>query len=131
MSIVYLGLGSNVGNREENILAAVKGLEAGGIKVIKLSSIIETDPVGGPVQGLFLNAVLKAETSLPPLELLKTCQGIENALGRVRVVNNGPRTIDIDILLYDDLKLNVPGLVIPHPRMYEREFVTRPLQEVI
>ena len=130
MSIVYLGLGSNLGDRAKNIHEAVRLLHEAGVRTMTLSSIIETDPVGGPPQGLFLNAALKAETNLSPLELLKAAQGVEAALGRVRTVRNGPRTIDVDILRYDDLVWNSPELVIPHPRMREREFVMRPLREI-
>ena len=131
MPIVYLGLGSNLGDRARNIHEAVRLLNEAGIMAIKLSSIIETDPVGGPPQGLFLNAVLKARTDLSPEALLKAAHAVEAALGRVRTVKDGPRTIDIDILLYDDLTLNTPELVIPHPRMKERAFVMRPLNEVL
>jgi 2-amino-4-hydroxy-6-hydroxymethyldihydropteridine diphosphokinase len=130
LSIVYLGLGSNLGDREKNIHDAVDQLNASGVKVQKLSTIIETDPVGGPPQGFFLNAVAKAEADLAPTDLLKTCQVIESRLGRVRTDRNGPRTIDIDILLYDDLSINTPELMIPHPRMRERHFVMWPLREI-
>jgi len=130
MPIVYLGLGSNLGDRARNIHEAVRLLGEAGVMPVVLSSIIETDPVGGPPQGLFLNAVLKAETSLPPLGLLKAVHAVELVLGRVRTVINGARTIDVDILLYDQVMLNTPELVIPHPRMREREFVMRPLREI-
>jgi 2-amino-4-hydroxy-6-hydroxymethyldihydropteridine diphosphokinase len=130
MPIVYLGLGSNLGDRSKNIHEALRSLNEAGVMTIRISSIIETDPVGGPPQGLFLNAVLKAGTKLAPLELLKTIHTIEARLGRVRMVKDGPRTIDIDILRYDDLKLDTPELVIPHPRMQEREFVMGPLGEI-
>ncbi len=131
MPIVHLGLGSNLGDRAKNIHEAVSLLNAVGVITVQLSSIIETDPVGGPPQGLFLNAVLKARTELVPLELLRVVNAVESRLGRVRTVKNGPRTMDIDILLYDELTLNTPELVIPHPRMREREFVMRPLNEVL
>jgi 2-amino-4-hydroxy-6-hydroxymethyldihydropteridine diphosphokinase len=131
MPIVHLGLGSNLGDRAKNIHEAVSLLNKAGVMTVQLSSIIETDPVGGPPQGLFLNAVLKARTELAPLELLNAVNAVESRLGRVRTVKNGPRTMDIDILLYDDLTLNTPELVIPHPRMREREFVMRPLNEVL
>jgi 2-amino-4-hydroxy-6-hydroxymethyldihydropteridine diphosphokinase len=130
MSIVYLGLGSNLGDRVKNIHEAVRLLNETGVRPIKLSSIIETDPVGGPPQGLFLNAALKAETGLSPSALLKAVHAVELLLGRVRTVKDGPRTIDVDILIYDDLTLDTPELVIPHPRMREREFVMRPLREI-
>ncbi len=127
MPTVFLSLGSNLGDREVNIRRAVECLVRDGMRIIEVSPIIETDPVGGPPQGLFLNAALKAETSLAPLDLLHCIHRIEEELGRVRTVRNGPRTIDIDILLYDDLKLASPALTIPHPRMVERDFVMRPL----
>ena len=130
MPIVYLGLGSNLGDRAKNIDAALRLLNDAGIRTVKMSSIIETDPVGGPPQGLFFNAVLKAETDLGPFELLRAIHAIEAGLGRVRTVKDGPRTIDVDILMYDELVLNAPELVIPHPRMRERAFVMEPLREV-
>lgn len=91
---------------------------------------METDPVGGPPQPKFLNAVAKIETRLSPVELLNQCHGIEKELGRVRDVPNGPRPIDLDILLYDRLVLDTPRLTIPHPRMFERAFVLEPLKEI-
>ncbi len=130
MPVVYLGLGSNLGDRAKNIDEAVYLLNQSGVVITRLSSIIETDPVGGPPQGLFLNAALKAQTKLAPLDLLRVINAIEARLGRVRAISNGPRTIDIDILRYDDLVLNTPELVIPHPRMQDREFVMRPLREI-
>ncbi len=130
MPVIYLGLGSNLGDREQNIHDAVRFLSGYGISELKLSTIIETAPVGGPPQGLFLNAVLRAETLLGPQELLKVIQQVESDLGRVRAVKDGPRTIDIDILLYEGVSLEIPELCIPHPRMKEREFVMAPLREV-
>lgn len=130
MATVYLGLGSNVGDRARYIHDAVKLLDAAGIKAVELSTVIETIPVGGPPQGLFFNAVLRAETTLLPLDVLMAGQGVEAALGRVRLIKNGPRTIDIDILLYDNIEMNTPALIIPHPRMHARDFVMRPLNEV-
>jgi 2-amino-4-hydroxy-6-hydroxymethyldihydropteridine diphosphokinase len=131
LAIAYLGLGSNVGDREKNIRDAVARLARGRVKRLKLSRIIETSPVGGPPQGLFLNAVLKVETDETPADLLKACQAVESSMGRVRKEKNGPRTIDIDVLLFDDLKVNTPDLVIPHPRMKDRDFVMKPLNEVM
>jgi 2-amino-4-hydroxy-6-hydroxymethyldihydropteridine diphosphokinase len=130
MPIVYLGLGSNLGDRAKNIHDAVSLLGEVGVMPIKLSSIIETDPVGGPPQGLFLNAALKAATELSPVKLLNGIHAVELLLGRIRTVKDGPRTIDIDILLYDNLMLDTIELVIPHPRMREREFVMGPLREI-
>ncbi len=130
MSLAYIGIGSNLGNRKENIGKALSLMQECGIKILKRSSVIETDPVGGPPQGKFFNAVIKIETELEPIELLKVLQNIEKKLGRIRTVINGPRTIDLDILLYDNLALKTPELTIPHPRMFEREFVLVPLKEI-
>ncbi len=130
MPVIYLGLGSNLGDRERNIHDAVRLLAGYGVSEFKLSTIIETAPVGGPPQGFFLNAVLKAKTSLAPENLLKVIQQVEAELGRVRTVKDGPRTIDIDILLYEGVVLDTPELHIPHPRMKERQFVMVPLREV-
>jgi len=130
MSIVYLALGSNLGDRLQYIHKAIACLKDCGLKVLKLSTIIETDPVGGPAQDKYLNAVLKASTSLSPEELHVVTQDIEYRLGRVKTVINGPRVVDIDILLYDDIKLVTLKLLIPHPRMLERFFVMRPLEEI-
>ncbi len=128
---VYLGIGSNLGNRNKNIKTAVKklgGIE--GIEVTRVSSLIETEPEGGPRQNRFLNGAIEIKTKLPPHELLKHLKRIEKELGRVATVKNGPRPIDLDILLYGDEKINSPGLKIPHPRMHKREFVMRPLKEL-
>ena len=130
MAIVYLALGSNVGDRHSNIQQAIEGLNAAGILVECVSTVIETEPVGGPPQDKFLNAVLKGQTELSPDELLRTTQLIEKKLRRVKTVADGPRTIDIDILLYDSLRLETPTLTIPHPRMFHRDFVMRPLKEI-
>jgi 2-amino-4-hydroxy-6-hydroxymethyldihydropteridine diphosphokinase len=130
MSIVYLALGSNLGDRLEYIHKAISDLKSCGLKVLKLSTVIETDPVGGVPQGKFLNAVLKASTAHSPEELHLVIQGIERKLGRIKKTINGPRVIDIDILLYDDIKLITSQLLIPHPRMLERDFVMRPLKEI-
>ena len=130
MAICYLGLGSNLGNREEYIKNAVAEFKNAGVITHKISSIIETQPEGGPQQGDYLNAVAKVETSLTPQELLQLSQTIEKKLGRKRTVLNGPRTIDIDLLLYDPLTVNSPELTIPHPRMFTRRFVMIPLMEI-
>lgn len=101
-----------------------------GISLLKMSTIIETDPVGTVPQGKFLNAAIKVRTQLSPEMLLSLCQSIERQLGRVRGAVNGPRTIDLDILLYDRLTVDTPQLKIPHPRMFERDFVMNPLKEI-
>ncbi|HBR15455.1 MAG TPA: 2-amino-4-hydroxy-6-hydroxymethyldihydropteridine diphosphokinase [Candidatus Omnitrophica bacterium] len=130
MAIVYIGIGSNLGNRKGNIESAFALLEENGIHILKISSIIETDPVDGPTQEKFLNAVIKAGTHLSAQELLTQLKFIEKKLGRVPTVRNGPRTIDLDILLYDQVTLNTSQLTIPHPRMFLRDFVMNPLKEI-
>ena len=130
MSIVYLALGSNLGDRLQYIQKAVAELKACGLKVLKLSTVIETDPVGGEVQGKYLNAVLKAQSPYSPEELHVITRSIERKLGRVKKILNAPRVMDIDILLYDDIKLITPQLLIPHPRMLDRRFVMGPLEEI-
>ena len=130
MAVVFLALGSNLGNRRKNIRLALDQLEKKSIIVERLSTVIETDPVGGPPQGKFLNAVLKATTRLSPLELLSALKSIERDLGRTSTVRNGPRIMDIDILLYDNLTMNSSELIIPHPQMFERPFVMTPLEEI-
>jgi len=130
MSTVYLALGSNLGDRLQYIQKAIAELKACGLKVLKFSTVIETEPVGGIPQGKFLNAVLKANTAHSPEELHVITQGIERKFGRVKKKINGPRVIDIDILLYDDIKLITPRLLVPHPRMLERPFVMGPLEEI-
>ena len=130
MAIVYLGLGSNLGNRENNIRLALEQLKQCQIAVQKISSIIETEPVGGLRQDKFLNAVCEAQTPLTPFDLIKTLKSIETNLGRTPTVRNGPRPIDIDILLYNNVMINTSELAIPHPRMTKRDFVMIPLQEI-
>ncbi len=130
MAIVYLGLGSNLGDREKNLRQALVELEAAGIALEKFSTFIETEPVGGPPQGKFLNAALKARTTLTPEALLQQIKEIEKKMGRTDTGRCGPRPIDIDILLYDRLSLATPQLTIPHPRMHERAFVLAPLKEI-
>lgn len=128
---VFIGIGSNLGNRRDNINKALELLKShSGIVIEKFSSIIETEPIGGPAQGKYLNAVVKIQASLSPKELLKILQDIENQLGRVRAVKNAPRTIDLDILLFGELIFNERCLTIPHPRMFERYFVLKPLLEI-
>ncbi len=132
MAVCYLGVGSNLGDRRKNIKRALDYLsKTRGIKIEKSSRIYETAPVGGPRQGKFLNAALKIRTSLAPQILLKALKKIEKDLGRRKGVRFGPRTMDLDILLYADKAINTKGLVIPHPRMFEREFVLKPLREIL
>lgn len=131
MSDCYIGIGSNLGDREKNIRQAVDMINRlRKTKVEKTSSIIETLPVGGPAQGKFLNAAVKIQTGLSAHGLLACLQRIESELGRVRRVKNGPRTIDLDILFFNDMKINDKDLILPHPRIKEREFVLVPLKEI-
>lgn len=127
----YLGLGANLGDRLANLQRGVDLLGAQpGITVVRSSRVYETDPVGGPPQPSFLNAVLEIATELSPHELLSVCGEIEDSIGRVRVVRWGPRPIDIDILTYDERTIDEVALQIPHPRMHERGFVLAPLAEL-
>lgn len=130
MKTVYFSLGSNIGNREQNLRAAIEHLNTSGIRVLRISPVYETEPIDLAGQRWFLNLVAEAETDLFPFQLLARTQKIERALGRVRTVPKGPRTIDIDILLYGNAVLNSQGLEIPHPRMSERRFVLVPLAEI-
>ena len=127
----YLGLGSNLGDRLMNLQAAVDRLrDQDRIRVDVSSRVWETTPVGGPDQPDYLNAVVRVETHLAPRELLAACRLVESALGRVRAQRWGPRTIDIDVLLYGDRAVDDPDLVVPHPRITERAFVVLPLLEL-
>jgi len=130
MKLVYLSLGSNIGDREANLRAAIDRLPPAGLRVARVSPVYETEPVGFADQRWFLNLVVEAETSLFPLQLLARTARIERELGRVRTAPNGPRTIDIDILLYANAVVRAPSLEIPHPRMCERRFVLAPLADL-
>jgi 2-amino-4-hydroxy-6-hydroxymethyldihydropteridine diphosphokinase len=127
---VFLGLGSNLGDRETAIDGALERLRARGFRATRRSSLWLTEPVGGPPQGWFLNAAAGGETALLPEELLEACLATEREMGRVRTVRNGPRTIDIDILFFGEERRDRPGLVVPHPRLHERRFVLEPLCEI-
>ena len=133
MADVYLGLGANLGDKVKNLrealrlLAATRGSE---VTLLAVSSLYRTDPVDYLDQDWFLNAAAKIETQLSPRGLLNRLLAIERKLGRVRTVRNGPRIIDLDILLWDKLIVNEDDLVIPHPRMHERLFVLDPLAEL-
>jgi 2-amino-4-hydroxy-6-hydroxymethyldihydropteridine diphosphokinase len=131
-SIAYLALGSNVGDRRAQLDQAIVVLSSTpGIDVTRVSTYHETKPVGGPPgQGDYLNAAVAVETTLSSHELLDVCQCLEAQGGRVCTEHWGPRTLDIDILLYNDLVIDSPDLVIPHPRMHERRFVLEPLAEI-
>ena len=130
MSIAYIGLGSNIGNREENCKEAIRLLEENGISVKKQSSMYETEPWGVKEQPRFVNMAVEIETTKKPEDLLGILKNIENQMGRTESVKWGQRIIDLDILLYDDLIVETPHLEIPHPFMHEREFVLRPLAEI-
>lgn len=132
MNEVYLSLGSNLGDRKAQLQEAVRLLQLNpSISNLRMSSIYETAPVGYLDQHAFLNLVVRLETSLSPLELLDVCQEIEQALYRERLVRWGPRTVDLDILLYGQEQLTTERLTIPHPHMYERAFVLVPLRELM
>ncbi|QQZ09515.1 2-amino-4-hydroxy-6-hydroxymethyldihydropteridine diphosphokinase [Heyndrickxia vini] len=129
-NIAYISMGSNIGDREKNLKDACASLKDNGLELLAESSVYETDPVGYTDQGEFLNIVVKVKTELLPEQLLKKCLEIEKELGRTRDVRWGPRTIDLDILLYNNENVETEHLVIPHPRMHERAFVLVPLIEI-
>jgi 2-amino-4-hydroxy-6-hydroxymethyldihydropteridine diphosphokinase len=130
MSVAYIGIGSNLGDREFNCKQAVGLLRQKGITVSKESSLHETKPWGVTDQPLFLNMAIEIETNLKPFELLRTLKDIEKEMGREETFLWGPRIIDLDILLYDNNIVDEKGLKIPHPHMQDREFVLRPLCEI-
>lgn len=131
MTICYIGIGSNLGDRRAYIDKAIEGLRSNkNIRVSRVSTIYETDPISDIPQGKFLNGVIEIETSLDPESLLKELNRIEEGLGRKRTVRNAPRTIDLDILYYGDQLINEKNLMIPHPRIQEREFVLKGLREL-
>lgn len=127
--IVYLALGTNTGDRLANLQAALKSLPP-NVRVQAESPVYETDPWGYTDQPAFLNMAVRAETDLPPEELLRYLKSLEQTLGRVPTFQNGPRLIDMDILFYDDLMLETPSLTIPHMRLHERAFVLVPLADI-
>ena len=126
MTVAYIGLGANLGDREATIQAAVAGLPG----VVGVSTLRETDPVGITDQPRFLNGVAVLETELPPRELLDVLLAVESRLGRERRERWGPRTIDLDLLLYGDEVIDEDGLTVPHPHLGERRFVLEPLAEL-
>ena len=131
MTRAFLALGSNLGDRLAHLQAAVEFLAgADGVHVLAVSPVYETDPVGGPAQDDFLNAVIAIECDLAPRALLGVCQEAETAAERVRVERWGPRTLDVDIVLIDGVQMHDPELTIPHPRLYERHFVLAPLHDL-
>ena len=127
----YLGIGSNLGDRLANLQSAVDGLAAvDGVVVVAVSPVYETDPVGGPEQPDYLNAVVAVDTTLPPRGLLDVGPRLETEAHRVKVEHWGPRTLDVDVLLFGDSRVDEPDLVIPHPRWHERDFVLAPLADL-
>lgn len=127
---VYFGIGSNVGDRLAHLQAAVDGLAAAGLRVTGLSSVYETEPVGGPPQPDHLNAVVAVETDLEAAALLAVALALEDHEHRERTERWGPRTLDVDVLLVGEEHLNEPDLVVPHPRLLERGFVLAPLRDL-
>lgn len=128
---IFIGLGSNLGDRAAHLSGALRDLAVAGIRVLQCSSFHETAPVGGPEnQGPYLNAVAEVDTTLSPAELLDRLHVIEARHGRVRRERWGARTLDLDLLLYRTRTIDEPGLIVPHPRMWQRSFVMSPLAEI-
>jgi 2-amino-4-hydroxy-6-hydroxymethyldihydropteridine diphosphokinase len=130
LKTVYLGLGSNIGDREASIQTALDQLNSYDLKLLRKSSMYETEPIGFKDQGWFLNMVAEFETDLFPKQLLQRMQKVERSMGRVRTIKDGPRNIDIDILLYGNAVVETDDLEIPHPRYRERRFTLAPLAEL-
>ena len=130
MSIAYIALGSNLGDKEKNLRRALLLLTQQGVEVVRVSSFLSTEPYGVIDQPQFLNAVACVRTSLAPLALLDVLLATELAMGRVRLRHWGERNIDLDLLLYEDVVLNTPRLRLPHPDMQNRDFVLLPLAEI-
>ncbi len=131
MATAFVGIGSNLGDRETHLRGALELLAAEeGIEIVAVSVLRETEPIGPVEQGTFLNGAVHVETKLRPRELLERLLDIEQRLGRVRRERFGPRTIDLDLLVYGDEVLDEPGLTLPHPRLHERRFALEPLAEL-
>ena len=131
MAEVFIGIGSNLGDRRKNISRAIEYLKKiPKVRLTRISSWVENMPEEA-VGPNYLNGVIKINTEILPKDLLEILQGIENRLGRIRIYNNCPRSIDLDILLYGDKRMNEPNLTIPHPRMFGRKFVMEPLSEIM
>jgi 2-amino-4-hydroxy-6-hydroxymethyldihydropteridine diphosphokinase len=127
----FVGIGSNLGDREDNLARAIELLSAeDGVEVVAVSEIRETEPVGPIAQGPFLNGAVRIDTDLGPAELLERLLAVEQRLGRVRRERFGPRTIDLDLLLYGEKVVDEPGLTVPHPRLHERRFALEPLSDL-
>ncbi len=127
---VYLSLGSNLGDRAQHLREALQALPSDRLAVVRISPVYETAPVDKLDQPDFLNLAAEIETTLFPMQLLRRAQRIERDLGRRRLIDKGPRTIDIDILLYGDFVIQTPQLIVPHPRMHLRRFVLEPMAEL-
>jgi 2-amino-4-hydroxy-6-hydroxymethyldihydropteridine diphosphokinase len=127
---IYLSLGSNVGDRQANLQAAISARPGAGVRVKRVSSIYETEPVDYLEQEWFLNCAVEGETVVGAMELLRDLRGIEAQMGSKKLVAKGPRLIDIDILLYGSETIGAPELQVPHPRMTQRKFVLAPLAEI-
>ena len=130
MKAIYLSLGSNIGDRAQNIAHAIEALPPRGVRVVRQSSLYETEPVELRAQEWFLNCVAEVETDLTPQELMHTLLEIERSMGRLRITPKGPRIIDMDILFFGSAIVRQTGLEIPHPRMAERRFVLVPFAEI-
>jgi 2-amino-4-hydroxy-6-hydroxymethyldihydropteridine diphosphokinase len=130
LSRVVLGLGSNVGARSRNLSAARRRLREKGVRIVRQSRVVETEPWGVTDQPRFLNQIVEGEWSGSPRRLLEAAKAVEREGGRVETKRWGPRAVDVDILLFDDLKVDEPDLVIPHPRIKERPFVVQSLEEL-
>lgn len=128
--IAYVALGSNLGDREGNLRRALELMLQEGIHVAAVSKFMESEPYGVTDQPKFINAVARVETDIEPLALLETILGIENIMGRVRRRHWGERNIDLDLLIYDDVRMQTEKLTLPHPDMLNRDFVMKPLEEV-
>ena len=131
MATAFVGIGSNLGDRETHLRSAIDQLAAeDGIEVVAVSRLRETEPVGPVEQGPFLNGAVQVTTDLQPRQLLERLLAVEQRLGRVRAERFGPRTIDLDLLVYGDETVDEPGLSLPHPRLHERKFALEPLAEL-
>jgi 2-amino-4-hydroxy-6-hydroxymethyldihydropteridine diphosphokinase len=131
MATAFVGIGSNLGDRETHLRSAIDLLAAeDGIALVAVSRLRETEPVGPVEQGPFLNGAVQVTTELPPGQLLERLLAVEQRLGRVRAERFGPRTIDLDLLLYGDEVVEEAGLTVPHPRLHERKFALEPLAEL-
>jgi 2-amino-4-hydroxy-6-hydroxymethyldihydropteridine diphosphokinase len=130
MKDIYLSLGSNIGERDQNIARAIESLPSHGVRLVKQSALYETEPVELRAQDWFLNCIANIETNLSPLELMEVLLKIERSMARERLIPKGPRIIDVDIVLYGAEIVTEPHLEVPHPRMADRRFVLAPFAEI-